>query len=450
MAIGQPPLHIGQLSQLQRKAHLGGRSRRRAGYIYLAVLFTALIVVAAVGAALAMSTASLRAENDRGSRHRALRLAESELARQAVIVRNSTQWRSDSASGVFSAWYPMTVDGVNVTGSSQVRHRFTDVDGDLNDGDADTVELTVHAKVGRSEAAVVATLESDPGAFDVLRYSVTTSGDLELESGGTLSCENAVQVSDDCKTSSSGILTAPRLECDGSIQTTLRGDLGGESVTLPNRNLLDEYSAVGTQISSASLPTQSGDLLLQDIVLSPTVNPYGTVDSAGIYWIDAQGSGVQISHCRLDATLCIQDASVIRISGGICWSFPTNPDAILISDSPIRMINVEASLDEAARGTNFNPAISPYRQNWSNATSTDVYPTELRGLIYTTDNMRVEPLVDNKILPVTGSIVAVDLRVEGYMMVRQLDELVTDPPSRLSNPSRMRFVRGTQRRIPSP
>ncbi len=157
-----------------------------------------------------------------------------------------------------------------------------------------------------------------------------------------------------------------------------------------------------------------------------------------------------ISHCRFDATLAIRNASHIEISGGIVWNYPTTADVILATDSPITLTNVEGTLDEAVRTANFNPASSPYRQTLFNSTTTDVYPTELRGVVYTSDDLTLDPLISNASLHVTGAIVAKDLRINGYMTVTQLDELLSQPPPGLSNLTPMRFTRGTFRRVPSP
>ncbi len=420
------------------------------GFLYIAVLFTALLVMAAVTAALSISTANLRSESDRSNRGDALRLAESEIHRQAAMLRASASWRTNSVNGVFSAWRQVSVDGVNPTGTSEVRHRLSDVDGDLADDAWDSVELIVHAKVGRGEAAIAVTLASDPAPLDLLRYSLTAADDLRFESGGTLTCERPVQVADDCKTGSSGMLTTPRLECSGSIEMTRRGDLAASSVTMPTTDVVATYIALGTEIPLAAIPQSGSDLIIQDRLLSPTSNPFGAVDTGGVYWFDAAGSKVVLSHCRFDATLAIRNASAIEIEGGIAWTYPQTADVILATDAPIRLTGVEATLDEAARNVNFNPTSTPFRGTLANLTTTDVYPTDFRGVIYTSDDIRVDPLASAASLGVTGCLIGRDVRIDGFVNIRQLDELLTHPPAGLSDPMPVMFVHGSMRRIPSP
>jgi hypothetical protein len=426
------------------------RGARRGGYVYLAVLFTSLIVVATVAAALSISTLNLRSESDRSGRMTALRHAESELHRIAAGMRTSELWRGGSTHAVFSDWYGITADGVGVAGSPLFRHRFSDSDGQLDDNVADSVELTVHVRVDGSDAAITATLEADPVPYDFLQYSVTATDDIRFESNAALSCERPVQVVDDCWTTSWGILTTPRLECGDAVEITLRGDLASANVVMPSRDVLNDFVTAGTEISSASLPDTNGYLTMEDIVLSPTINPFGGVDAAGIYWLDAGGGAVRISHCRLDATLAIRNAAIIEVTGGINWSYPLTPGAILVSDSDIRFEAVEETLDEVDRAINFNPIASPHRLNMANSDTTDVYPTELRGVIYTTGHVRVNSLENDATLRLTGAIACQKLRIWGHLSVTQLDELITDPAVGLSDPTPMRFVRGTQRRIPSP
>jgi hypothetical protein len=159
---------------------------------------------------------------------------------------------------------------------------------------------------------------------------------------------------------------------------------------------------------------------------------------------------VRIAHCRLSATLAIRNAAVIEVGGGIHWDAPLTPGAILVSDSDIHFQGVEATLNENDRGVNFNPVGAPFRGTLENTNTTDVYPTQLRGVIYTLGRLRFEPLNDGGTLRLTGAIACDDLRIEGSLAVSQWDELISTPVHGLSDPTPMRFVRGTQRRIPAP
>ena len=419
------------------------------GYVYVAVLFTTLIVMATVAASLSISTANLSSQANRGRRIEALQMAESEIHRLTAEMQTSGQWRTNASNDQFTGWRDWTVG--TATGSvREVRHRFHDPDGSLDDDDRDSVELTVHARIDETESAVMVRLEPDPQPLGLLAYAVTASDDLEFESGGTLVTERSVQVFDDCKTNSSGLLVTPRLECNGLVQMSLRGDLAIASVATPTYSVIDRYKVAGTQILATSVPISGGEYLIEDVVLSPNSNPFGSNDAAGIYWLNAGDQTVRINHCRLDATLVIENAAEIFLSGGINWSYPDSAEAILVSDAPITLQNVESHLSESDRGVNFNPYGSPYRETLSNGTNTDIYPTELRGFVYSTHNIKIESLVADATLPIVGSVLGRDVIIEGRVTVRHLDEWMETPPIGFADRVPMRFVRGTMRRIASP
>ena len=415
----------------------------------MAVLFTTLIVMVSVTAALSISTASLRSEANLNQRADALRLAESETQRLAIMMNQNSDWRATANNDTFTAWYSPTIDGL-ANMQKQVRYRLKDMDGDLNNNVFDEVELTVHARVEDSEVALTITMESDPQPLELLAYGVTSGDDIRCESGGAISSENAIQVAEDCKTNSWGFLTTPSLECNGRVEVSLRGDRTTSNVAMPDYDVVQRYTAVGTEISSLSVPRVGGDLSIQDVVLSAASNPYGSEDASGIYWIDAQYKRVVISNSRIDATLAILNATEIEVSGGIVWTYPTTPDVILATNSTIAFTDINGVLSENARGVNFNPSSTPYRGTFSNGNLTDSYASELRGIVYSSSEIVFDPLTDDSALRIVGSVICNELRCDGIVSVTQFDEAIRTPPLGLLDPVPRRFVRGSARRIESP
>ncbi len=423
---------------------------RRDGFLYVAVLFTSLVVMVAVTAALAISTSTLRSENDRTSRGDALWVAESEVQRQLAIIKRGNAWRTDHANDTFVDWHAITFNGASIGSDLAVRHRFTDEDGDLADDDFDPVRLTVHARVGNSHAAVSVDLEPDPIPLDLLRYAITAADDAQFNDGYCVTTERPVQVVDDCKGDAASILTTPRLESGGSIAMTLRGEWDTAKVDLPSRDVVARYISIGTEIPADSVPRDGADLLIDRQLLTPTDNPFGPVDASGIYWIDAGGERLRITDSRIEATLAITNCSLIEIGGGIVWRYPGSAEVILATNTDVILENIEPTLEESIVGVNFNPTSSPFRGNLSNVTTTDVYPTELRGILYTTGNVRIYPKSDGSALHVVGSIIGRDLIFDGHLVVHSLDELWQTPPAGLCDPTPMRLIRGSYRRIPTP
>ena len=425
--------------------------RRRSGYVYIAVLFTSLIVAASVAASLSLSTSSMRADIDRINRKSALRLAETELHRVAAYMNGSANWRTAKTSGVFSGWIVLSDDGVQSSDTAQVRHRLTDGDGDLSDDPTDSVDLVAHAVVGNSAAAVTVKIEPRFVAESILDYGITAYDDIQIEGGGTLTSERDIQVGDDCKTNTSGLLTTSVLECNGRVEMLFRGQFqNSATVNMPTHDVVDKYVQAGTQIAITSLPTQDGRRIIQDVVVSAAENPYGTADAGGIYWIDAGNQTIRISNCRIAATLAIRNANLIEVEGGVVWTYAAGPEAILVSDSAIKFDEIETTLDESLRSTNFNPSSTPYRETLFNSTATDIFPTEIRGVIFTTEDIQFDPTVGDLPITIVGSVICRDLWVYGFVNVRQLGEVIQTPPLGLTNVVPMQFVRGSFRRIPTP
>ncbi|WP_145421308.1 hypothetical protein [Planctomycetes bacterium K23_9] len=422
------------------------------------MLFTSLIIVAVVTASLSLSTSSTRSELDRINRQSALRLAESELHRIATVLSTDDQWRDSHSNSVYSDWLSLaTLSGSTDTGvvssdrgNARVRYQLFDVDGDLANDAQDEVVVTAHARVGRSHVAVTATLQNAYPPLPILDYSVTTTDDLEIDSPGTLSTNGIVQVADDCKTGTVGVLVAPELQCSGLNLLSVRGDIASADVQLPSHDVVDVYAQAATTIPTNAIPQNAGVLQLQDILLSSNTNPYGAVDATGLYRINAQGNVLRISHCRIDATLVVEDCPRIDLSGGLTWSFPQQADAILVTDGTIRLQNVEPVLDESARGINFNPASTPYRGTSSNSNQTDSFPSELRGIIYAQNHIECDALTDNSRLNITGALICRDLRIYGNVSITSLPELIDWPPVAFADWRPKRFVRGSFRRVATP
>ncbi|TWU07536.1 hypothetical protein [Stieleria varia] len=422
----------------------------RAGYVYLAVLFTALIVSAAVAASLSVSTSGLRSQIDRVNRMAAMRLAESEMHRQASRLSSDANWRNNHTDGAYSSWLNATGLVVSSTDQASVRYQLSDVDGDLSDDDFDDVQLTVHARVGDSQSAITVQLQPAYRGLELLGYGVTALDDLRVEWGAVLNSESAVQVADDCLTSTSGTIVSPLTECSGTIMPAIRGAFAGENVAGPTHDVVDVYMQSGTQIPVSSLPWQSGKRTISNAVLTAGTNPYGSTDANGVYWIDAGGSHVRITNSRLGCTLAIYDASSIELTGAIVWEYAAVPEAILVADAPIYFNAIEPVLSESTLGVNFNPSSSPFRGSISNTTIDDQYDTQFRGLIYSSDDVTVYATSDGSPIWVTGSVIGDDVTLYNDVHIFSLPELVSSPPAGLIDPTPMRFINGTMRRVPTP
>ena len=180
----------------QRRSFLKRRTRsNRSGYLYIAVLFTTLILITIVSAAMRVSALRTKSEVSPALRQAVLRAAESEVHRLAVKMRTDTTWRTANGHNVFSSW--RTSGSSSIFGNISVRHRYLDTDGDLADGLDDPVELQVHTKHQGAETAISVKMVSDPQPYGFLKNSITTINDLQVNSGAMITCGGPAGVGDD-------------------------------------------------------------------------------------------------------------------------------------------------------------------------------------------------------------------------------------------------------------
>lgn len=424
------------------------RSRQRGGYLYVAVLFTTLIVAGSIATAISLDTTRLKTENSQTDRGFAIRLAEAELHRVAIQLSSDSNWRDNHTHGLVSSWQNWgTVAGDN---TAAVRYQLNDADGNLADDAFDLTTVVAHARFGSAQAAVSVELENGFTPLDVLRYGVTSFDDIQFVGGASLVSERPVQVFDDCKTSSSGIIITPTLECSNVIQVPVRGDIAASAVAVPSFNVVSRYTAIGTEIQRSSLPWRDGSPTIQHTVLSSTQNPYGSADTNGIYWINALGSQITLRDCRIKGTLAVFNASKVQITGAVHWEPPVEGGAILVTHSFMEFSATEPVLSEPILGVNFNPPETPYRETDSNSGTADEFPFQLKGILFTTNDIRVLPTTDGEPLELTGLLIGSDITLFHSLCVHSLDEVLTNVPIGFVDPVPMRFRSGTFHRVPLP
>ncbi|MCA9137838.1 MAG: hypothetical protein KDB00_13795 [Planctomycetales bacterium] len=425
------------------------RPRRgsRAGYLYVAVLFTSLIVAGAIATAISLDTTRLKTTNAATDRESAIRLAETELHRVSVQLIANPGWRDELIDGVASDW--IAYGAVVGASNADARFRLSDEDGDLADDEFDDVDVVAHARFGSAQAAVAVQMESGFAPLDLLQYGVTTFDDLHCEDGSTLVSEKNVQVFDDCKTNSVGFITTSKLECSGSLALTVRGDIGTDSFQPIDFDVVDRYRNVGTEIQLGSLPIHNGVRTIRLAVVSPNSNPYGLANENGYYWVDAMGQQVNVVDSRIVATIAIRNASRVVVSGAVSWEAARSGEAILVTDSHVVVESLQSTLDENTLAVNFNPPATPYRNFDSNLTTTDRFPTEFRGIVYTEGELSVLPTTAGDPVAITGAVICQDLVLYHDLFVSSLDEMLTNVPIGFADPSKLRFKIGTFRRVPT-
>ncbi|MCC9604165.1 hypothetical protein LOC67_26730 [Stieleria sp. JC731] len=413
------------------------RKRRRNGYLYIAVMFTSLIVAGAIATAFSIHTSRLRTASGEGDRRAALRLGESSLAVVSEILSQTPQWRDEFDAGEVNGW----VDAESLSGrpNSFAAMVLNDADGDLDDDSFDEVDVVAFVTLGHARAAVGAKLIPAGEPLSWLRYGITVMDDLRLEHA-TLMSEREVQVGDNCWTSTNGMIVSPRLHCDGYIGVSTVGGSTADDIAVVDHDIVQRCEDLGTEIPMSSLPIHNSDRAIYGAVISASENSFGEVNPQGIYWIDANGSDLTITQSRIEGTLVVRDADQILVTGGICWE---SPGALLVTDSPVRFYDVNPILDESVVGANFNPPSTPYRGFDQNTVVGDQFPTSLRGIVYSSDDIDCFPRTDGSPLAITGAVICDRLSLWGDLSIQSYDEVIENVPPGFVDPTRLMIQPGS-------
>lgn len=377
-------------------------------------------------------------------------MAETELHRISMMLAADPNWRDNLNDSETSDW----ITYGPVMGADNAAGRFTiidaDRDGDLADDVFDDSQIIAQGRFGAAQAAVSAILETGFAPLDWLRYGATTFDDLQVDYGAAIVSENPIQVFDDCQTYTTGSATTSRLECSGRFEFPVFGDTAGSDVRRPDFDVVEQYENVGTEIPLGLLPIYDGNPAIHLAVLSQSTNPYGVADPNGIYWINARGQAITIVNSRIEATLAVRGASSVTLTGALAWEAPGGVGAMLVTNSRVRFSAIAPTLDENNLGANFNPPATPYRGIDSNLSLSDQYPTEFRGIVYSSNDINVYATTSGAPLAITGSVICNDLVLYHSLLIRSLDELLTNVPRGFADPTQQRFRIGTFRRIANP
>jgi len=392
----------------------------RSGYVYVAVLMTTLIVSAIVASTLAVSTARRQRLMDTRDHHAAVSLAHDEVQRQLALSCTQTDWRFGQTNDVFTAW--RSGEGWMANGHGRVRHRWNDSDGNLQDDIADPVEITVHAIVGRAEAAIQATLDTQTQPLSVLRHAIACDDDLIVENGSQLSCVRGVAAGDDVRADNGCRIYAPYAVYADEVSGTVAGDQVQEDTTLPTSDLIGLYSQRAITIPHNELSVHRSQRRLMDLVLTSTENPFGT--PGPVYHITLNNKDFVIENCRVEATLVIENASkVIFRQGNLMLGDPATKVSI-ITDAPIEVVDWRGDRGDQR--------------------------SLLSGLIYTSDNIEFINRLDVTPIRLRGCVIANACVIQTHTTIEKLDDLVLNPPPGFLEPAYLFIRPRTLRSLPSP
>jgi hypothetical protein len=234
----------------------------------------------------------------------------------------------------------------------------------------------------------------------------------------------------------------------GEITPTWTGQLTGATLTVTLDNTANYYI---DQVTCYDSTYPADTYVMEGALLSPANNPFGSrqTNPQGIYVLNCSGKKVIIANSRIVGTLVILGPNAASsIQGSVAWE-PAVPNyPALLTDTPIPIALGSAALSEATMSTNFNPTGTPYPYvgGSQNTDMNDVYPSVIRGLIYSTTN-----LVFQNSTAVEGVVVSHnDITVQaGALNVKYKSTWLNNPPPGfdLGSAKKAQTVAGTWRRI---
>jgi hypothetical protein len=185
---------------------------------------------------------------------------------------------------------------------------------------------------------------------------------------------------------------------------------------------------------------ESGPRFIHQKVLGPGVNPFGTADPDGIYWINCAGNTLVLERSRILGTLLVLNPGPnSRIAHGpihLSPFLPGYPALIVDGNFAIQATNrplgeAENSSAEYSITTNYNSTGMPYEFGTSTVGSedgnaNDNYPSEIRGLVAISGNLTYANLT-----LIRGPVIVGGNTVSGggtLSVEHSAESLITPPP----------------------
>lgn len=356
----------------------------RMGGTYVFVVLTTLIIFTVSLAGLTSVRVMRRNIQQRDDAREALWLAYSGMEHAVATIANSEDWRTYLPHAENTQWHRL--------GSGAFRWRLIDEDEDLSDNLNDPIGVIAIGSAGDSIRTLYQELQPTGVGMDILQSAVHCSGNLSIES--TKIWEG--------RFSSNGTLTVPQGNVvsgnhQGVVVAGGQLNIGGviahgtamvltSPLEMPSTEVFDHYWTRANVIDLKDIQSNGG---WNGKLLSRTSNPWGEVNSEGIYYVKVtEGEVLEIENCRIKATLLIdlEEQSHLRVLRNVIWEAPAGRYPSMISRAlSINSVAIEISgtgtLSEPVLGVNFNPPGLPFR-GIQNSSQTDWLPATLRGLFH--------------------------------------------------------------------
>jgi hypothetical protein len=346
----------------------------RSGGTYLLVLATTLLAsVMGMGALLVVRTqVRTEAQMEQISQTRWDVLSAIDLGRRWIA--SDVNWRANRSTGVWADRWAIGDGTFSLEASDPI-------DGNIGNRPHDPVILRATANRGNVRQLMETRLNAQPTPLPALRHALHTGGQLSIDSGHTLTAASA---------STNGSLynlgaIVGNIEAGSSAATGVVSgsiQIGVPPKAFPASTTPEMYASLGTTICP-------GDRI-ENRVLSPNANPWGTPNPDGVYVVRAS-QDLTICNSRIVGTLVvICPGCTVTISSRVLMetSRADYPALIVVGKLVLSYESGSSKLSEVATGVNFNPSGTPF-EGQSDTDAIDEYPSEIRGLVHVTEKVHI-------------------------------------------------------------
>lgn len=352
------------------------RSRRGAAYL-IALLAGSIVTVTGL-AALSISTSKARTATLADQATRARTLARSGLD-HALCAVGAHLSGGGTRSDIFGSASPsITMDG------GTFEWTFARMDGTALGNTDEPIVVRAKSQSGSARYGLHATLVPSGVPLDVLDTGLYAGDSITISTSATVASDKVIGAAGEVSATSATI-NAPVESVATIAGTTYNGTRspGAPERRMPDPSLIDHYLAIGERISYSSLPVSGLGRGLQDVLLSPSSNPFGATNEYGIYIIEPGMNSLTISNVRIVGTLIILDASSTRtiIGSGVLMqpAFDWMPSLLVRGD--VSFMGTSTGPSESVAGVNMNPSHTPFNFEFDQDTS-DTFPGRIEGVSY--------------------------------------------------------------------
>ncbi len=416
---------------------------RRRGALYIAVLGASLIVAMLALGAMHTVRINLKRAQSRAGRSITALIAESAIEHALATIEADPNWRTNYLSGVSYPTTPIALNGGEFT------WKLIDSDGNLADNLADSVTVQATAVTGDVEHALEVRLQpADEAPLSSLESAFHCNGNIVNGISVNLTTNSFISSNANINGLAFGASLDGDCEASGSIAVYTTGDIeaGVPPRQMPDESVFDYYLHLGTPIDLAAL-AHNDHYDLEDVVLSPQSNPWGSPNPEGIYVIDCQGGELRVKQVRIVGTLVLLNpGSGSRIEQEVLFEPAVNNFPSLLVQGSIG-IRFDSSSELEESSTNFNPPGTPFDGEEDTDTS-DSYPSYIRGLVYVSGNINFiadfNPSLFQGVVLCNTSTCNSDATFNHYPLFED------HPPPGFASGNRMRIIPGSWKRIPTP